>query len=83
MVDGQLVQPEQDYRITVNSFLAEGGDNFTVLKQAGNRLDTGLNDLEALINYLQVRDQAGQPVGLAEAEQRIQKVGASLAGSDQ
>ncbi|MGY4533715.1 5'-nucleotidase [Pseudomonas sp. TE3786] len=83
MVDGQVVQPEQDYRITLNSFLAEGGDNFTVLKQASHRLDTGLNDLEALINYLQVRDQAGQPAGLAQAEQRMQKVGASLAGSDQ
>jgi len=83
MVDGQLVQPEQSYRITVNSFLAEGGDNFGVLKQASNRLDTGLNDLEALITYLQARDQAGQPAGNAVAEQRLQRVGASLAGSDQ
>lgn len=83
MVDGQLVQPEQSYRITVNSFLAEGGDNFGVLKQASSRVDTGFNDLEALITYLQARDQAGQPAGFAEAEQRLQKVGASLAGSDQ
>lgn len=83
MIDGQPVKPEQTYRVTVNSFLADGGDNFTVLAQASERLDTGLNDLEALIVYLQGRDQAGQPAGLAEAEQRIQKVGESLAGSDQ
>ncbi len=83
MVDGQLVQAEQTYRVTVNSFLADGGDNFTVLKQASARMDTGLNDLEALIGYLQGRDQAGQPAGLAHAEQRIQKVEESLAGSDQ
>ena len=80
-IDGQPVQPEREYRITVNSFLADGGDNFTVLK-TGQRLDTGLNDLEALIAYLQGRDQAGQPAGLAEAEQRIRRVGESLAGSD-
>lgn len=80
-IDGQPVQPEREYRITVNSFLADGGDNFTVLK-TGQRLDTGLNDLEALIAYLQGRDQAGQPAGLAGAEQRIRRVGESLAGSD-
>jgi len=66
----------------VNSFLADGGDNFSVLKQ-GKRLDTGLNDLEALIAYLQGRDQAGQPAGQISAEQRIQQVGESLAGSEQ
>ncbi len=83
MVDGQVVQPGREYRITVNSFLAEGGDNFSLLRQASKRLDTGLNDLEALIGYLQARDQTGQPAGLAQAEQRIRKVGESLAGSDQ
>lgn len=79
MIDGQLVQPEQNYRITVNSFLAEGGDNFSVLGQASERLDTGLNDLEALIAHLQAQDRAGQPAGQAQPQQRIEKVGQSLA----
>jgi len=79
MVDGQLVQPEQDYRIVMNSFLAEGGDNFTVLKQARDRLDTGINDLESMIAWLQERDRAGQPVGFAEAQQRIRKVSSEVA----
>lgn len=83
MLDGQLVQDEQDYRITVNSFLADGGDNFSVLGQARERLDTGLNDLEALIAHLQERDRAGQPAGQAQPEQRIEKVGQSLTAGAQ
>lgn len=82
-IDGQPVRADALYKITVNSFMADGGDNFTVLAQAGKRLDTGLNDLEALILYLQGRDRAGIPAGQARAGQRIQKVRASLAGSDQ
>lgn len=73
LVDGQPVQDAQDYRLALNSFLAEGGDNFSVLKQARDRLDTGINDLESMIAWLQERDRAGQPVGFAEAQQRIQK----------
>lgn len=77
-VDGQRVQPEQRYRIVMNSFLAEGGDNFNVLKQASDRLDTGINDLQSMIDYLQTRDRAGQPAGFGEAQQRIQKVSAQV-----
>ncbi|MHA6196939.1 bifunctional metallophosphatase/5'-nucleotidase [Pseudomonas wadenswilerensis] len=81
MVDGQPVQAQQDYRIAMNSFLAEGGDNFGVLKQARDRLDTGINDLESMIAYLQERDRAGQPVGFAEAQQRIQKASPEVASN--
>lgn len=80
-IDGQPVSPQGVYKITVNSFMADGGDNFTVLKQAQQRLDTGLNDLEALIGYLQAQDHAGRPAGAATAEQRIQRVGETLAGA--
>lgn len=83
MVDGQPVQPQQDYRIVMNSFLAEGGDNFTVLKQARDRLDTGINDLESMIAYLQERDRAGEPAGQAQAQQRIQKATAEVASNGQ
>ncbi|NIE77511.1 bifunctional metallophosphatase/5'-nucleotidase [Pantoea sp. Ap-967] len=77
-VDGQPVQPEQPYRIVMNSFLAEGGDNFTVLKQATDRLDTGINDLESMIAYLQAQDRAGQPAGFGQAQQRIRNVSAQV-----
>jgi 5'-nucleotidase len=37
-VGGVAVNPAASYRITVNSFLADGGDNFTVLRQGTDRL---------------------------------------------
>jgi 5'-nucleotidase len=38
------------YRITVNSFLAEGGDGFAVLKEGADRLG-GAQDVDALLDY--------------------------------
>jgi 5'-nucleotidase len=51
-VDGQAVQPAATYRVTVNSFLAEGGDGFTLLTTGRDRLG-GMVDLDALLAHLQ------------------------------
>jgi hypothetical protein len=45
--NGVPVSPNRSHRITVNSFLADGGDNFTVLTQGTNRLG-GAVDLDVL-----------------------------------
>jgi 5'-nucleotidase len=83
-IDGEPVHPALTYRVSVNSFMADGGDNFTLFKQASERVDTGINDLQALIDYLQQHDRAGTPVGVDTAAQRIQRVGAAaLAGAGQ
>lgn len=50
-IGGVSVNPAGSYRITVNSFLAEGGDNFQVLKDGTDRLG-GAQDLDALETYL-------------------------------
>jgi len=50
-IGGQPVLAEQAYRITVNSFLADGGDRFFVLRSGGDR-DGGALDLDALEAYL-------------------------------
>jgi 5'-nucleotidase len=44
-------RPAQSYRITVNSFLADGGDRFTELRNGTDRLG-GAVDTEALQAYL-------------------------------
>jgi 5'-nucleotidase len=49
-IKGQSISPQNTYRITVNSFLADGGDNFTVLRDGTNRLGGAL-DLDALESY--------------------------------
>ncbi len=52
MLNGVPINPLSSYVVTVNSFLADGGDNFTTLGTVTSpRLDGG-NDLEALTNYL-------------------------------
>jgi 5'-nucleotidase len=50
-LNGEAIVPDRDYRITVNSFLAEGGDAFTVLTRGTARTGGG-QDLDALIAYL-------------------------------
>jgi 5'-nucleotidase len=49
-INGVQVDLGTEYRVTVNSFLAEGGDNFQVLVEGTNRLG-GEVDLDALVTY--------------------------------
>jgi 5'-nucleotidase len=39
------------YRVTVNNFLADGGDGFSVLREGTNRLG-GVVDTDAFADYL-------------------------------
>lgn len=50
--EGILINPVTDYTVTVNSFMAAGGDNFTVLPQGTNQVG-GPIDLDALIDYIE------------------------------
>ena len=51
LLNGEPIAPEKPYRITVNSFLAEGGDGFRVLARGTARTGGG-QDIEALLDYL-------------------------------
>jgi 5'-nucleotidase len=46
-INGVTVNPSDSYRITVNNFLADGGDKFFVLQLGTNRLG-GAQDIDAL-----------------------------------
>jgi 5'-nucleotidase len=50
-LQGEALLPAQTYRVTVNSFLAEGGDGFMVLKEGTAQLGGG-QDVDALVAYL-------------------------------
>jgi 5'-nucleotidase len=50
-LNGQPIWPGDTVRVTVNSFLASGGDSFTVLKQ-GRDQRTGMMDIDALEAYV-------------------------------
>jgi 5'-nucleotidase len=51
------IDPAASYRVTVNNFLSEGGDGYTVLRDGLNKLG-GDVDLDALVKYF----QANSPV---------------------
>jgi 5'-nucleotidase len=59
-IDGKAIDPKGTYRVTVNSFLADGGDNFAVLTQGTNRLG-GAQDVDALEAYFKVNVPAPDP----------------------
>ena len=50
-LNGALIDPTASYRVTVNSFLADGGDGFTALRGGTNRLG-GDVDVDAFEDYL-------------------------------
>jgi 5'-nucleotidase len=52
--------PADPYRVTMNNFLATGGDGFTVFNQGTAALG-GAQDIDALVAYF----QAAEPAGIA------------------
>lgn len=53
-LDGAPIEPQRTYRITVNDYLAAGGDGFALLRDAPERI-AGPLDVEALADYLRAR----------------------------
>jgi 5'-nucleotidase len=51
-LNGAPIEPQQRVRVTVNSFLAGGGDNFSVFKQDGQDVRTGMMDIDAFERYV-------------------------------
>jgi len=61
MLNGAVVDPTASYRITVNSFMATGGDLFTVLPKGTNLLG-GAQDSDALEAYFKANSPISAPV---------------------
>jgi 5'-nucleotidase len=51
-LNGERIDPARSYRVTVNNYLAVGGDGFTVLKE-GTAPRFGVFDVDALFAYFQ------------------------------
>ncbi|VXB41511.1 ExeM/NucH family extracellular endonuclease [Nocardioides sp. AX2bis] len=55
-LDGEPVDLATSYSVTVNSFLAGGGDDFAAFREAaatGSPQDTGVTDLQATVDFLE------------------------------
>jgi 5'-nucleotidase len=57
-VNGTPVAPGDSFRVTMNNFLATGGDGFTVFNQGTNALG-GAQDIDALVAYFGANEPAG------------------------
>jgi 5'-nucleotidase len=55
MLNGAPVDPLADYRVTMNSFLADGGDGFSVFREGRDPL-VGQIDIDVMVNYFHVFD---------------------------
>jgi 5'-nucleotidase len=70
-VDGRPVSDEAVYRVAMNSFLASGGDNFTVFKD-GTDPSGGPQDVDALEAYIAAAGSLTPPA-LGRVENRTPK----------
>ncbi|HET9639104.1 MAG TPA: bifunctional metallophosphatase/5'-nucleotidase [Allosphingosinicella sp.] len=70
-VDGQPVRDEKVYRVAMNSFLASGGDNFTLFRE-GIDPTGGMQDVDALEAYIAAAGSLTPPA-LGRVENRSPK----------
>ncbi len=76
VVGGVVQNPNRTYRVTVNNFMATGGDGFTVLT-GGASTQGGAQDIDALVAYLagyQAPAAAYDPAAAVLRKPRIQRV---------
>ena len=64
---GQPIDPGATFRVTTNSFLAQGGDSFTLLARQKDGV-IGVSDLDALEAWLKGTDLRAVPEALRAAE---------------
>ncbi len=60
-VKGRPLDPEKSYRVTVPSFLADGGDSFVLLRVGRDRKEGPL-DVDVLASYLTQQSSAAAPL---------------------
>lgn len=59
-LDGVVIDPAKSYRITVNSFLSTGGDDFQILNDGTDRVG-GDVDLEVFVKFFAVSSPVSPP----------------------
>jgi 5'-nucleotidase len=63
---GRVLQPDSRYRVTVNNYLADGGDGFSTFLRGRDR-SGGPPDVDALADYLAAYRAPNRPYGYVEA----------------
>lgn len=58
LLNGVALDPAASYRVSVNTFLADGGDGFSVLREGTDRVG-GVVDTDAFESYLRANEATG------------------------
>ncbi len=88
-LNGAPLSETATYSVTVNSFLASGGDNFREFANGTNKADTGKIDLQAMVDYMEefaadaplAIDFAQHSVGATATDETITLSSLSMTGS--
>ena len=76
-LNGEPVGTDTVYTVTVNSFLAAGGDNFPAFAQGTGAADSGKADLQSMVDYF-----VANPVATPDYVQRAVGVAVSAPDAD-
>ncbi|MGN8048923.1 bifunctional metallophosphatase/5'-nucleotidase [Curtobacterium sp. 22159] len=60
-LNGKTIAPTDTLKVTVNSFLSTGGDNFAAFATGSNIADSGQVDLQAQVDYFAAQTKAVAP----------------------
>lgn len=60
-IGGVALDVTKTYRIATNSFLGQGGDNFTVMQAGTNYRATGYKDIDAFVSYMKANPRLAPP----------------------
>ena len=62
-LNGEAIALDGVYGVTINSFLASGGDNFGVLAEGANKADSGKIDLQSMVDFFKANPVASPDLG--------------------
>jgi 5'-nucleotidase len=69
-LNGTPIDLKASYNVTVNSFLAAGGDNFFELANGANKNDTGMTDLQGMVDYMAAMTKSA-PLAVDNAQRAV------------
>jgi 5'-nucleotidase len=69
-LNGKAIEPATAYSVTVNSFLASGGDNFRGFNAGTAKRDTGKVDLQAMVDYMAAK-AATTPLAVNKEQRQV------------
>ncbi|MEZ0580118.1 ExeM/NucH family extracellular endonuclease [Nocardioides sp. MH1] len=71
-LNGEPIDPAATYSVTVNAFLASGGDNFREFNNGTHKADTGKVDLQAMVDYLGANAPSGSPLAIDYSQRAVE-----------